>query len=147
MREYYQAHKEICKARVKRYKQANPEKVQQWNKEHDKRRLDLVKARQERNHKRHYHERKGRIREGFLKRTYGITTVEYEALVAKQNGLCAICNQLPARDLRLAIDHDHITGKIRALLCNDCNLVLGHVENNIDLLPAMLDYLDTHCAN
>lgn len=144
MRVWYQNNKACVAKYVKRYKQSNPDKVKQWNKEHDIRHPDVVKARRARNHQRHYHERKGRIREGFLKRTYGITTAEYEALVTKQNGLCAICNQPPARDLRLAIDHDHTTGKIRALLCNDCNLILGQIENNMDLLPTMFDYLDTH---
>lgn len=148
--QYYITNQDHIKQRVKKYKQANPDKVNQWNKEHDERRPDLKKERQARNHKRHYSERKERIRDNALQRLYGISLRAYEDLVEAQHGLCAIC-QLPPpkREVRnggiaeaLCVDHDHETGKIRRLLCPDCNLAIGCIEKNRTLLPMMLQYLD-----
>lgn len=81
-----------------------------------------------------------------LRKNYGITPEEYDRLAAAQNGLCAIC-QRPERSMRagslknLAIDHDHASGQIRALLCHGCNTALGLFEERIDLLQAAIVYL------
>jgi hypothetical protein len=63
-----------------------------------------------------------------VKETYGLSTGDYDALFAAQNGACAICGG--TRDYRLAVDHDHKTGFVRGLACKRCN---SH------LLPASLD--------
>lgn len=60
-----------------------------------------------------------------LARNYGITVEEYEQKFAEQNGLCAICDQ-PQPERLLAVDHDHITGQVRGLLCSKCNLMIGN---------------------
>src|SRR5690349_3828697 len=52
-----------------------------------------------------------------LKRDYNMTIEDYESMVVLQAGKCAICNKPPYRD-RLDVDHSHITGKVRKLLCN-----------------------------
>lgn len=49
----------------------------------------------------------------------------YESMLTGQAGRCAICRE-PM--LRPCVDHDHVTGRVRALLCNDCNLTLGWIE-------------------
>jgi hypothetical protein len=69
-------------------------------------------------------------------RTMGLTGIEYEAMLAVQEGVCALCGQ-PPKTKRLAIDHDHrccpghfSCGKcIRGLLCTKCNLFLGLIES------------------
>jgi hypothetical protein len=142
MKAWYQKNKEKVKGWTKRYKKANPKKVQQWNKEHDARRPDLVKGRQARNHKRHYAERKDKIKERQLQYLYSMSLEEYNQRVIDQNSLCAICKQ--TSDKRLCVDHDHVTGKIRSLLCSSCNLVLGQIENKRELVPIMLQYLDNY---
>lgn len=70
------------------------------------------------------------IRSWSLRRKFGITVEEYDAMHAAQNGLCALCNR-PERSLkkRLAVDHDHDTGAVRGLLCGPCNVVVGYIEN------------------
>lgn len=70
------------------------------------------------------------IRNWNLKRKFGITIEEYDAMLAAQAGRCAICRR-PAQMLskRLAVDHDHDGGQIRGLLCGPCNVVLGYLEN------------------
>jgi hypothetical protein len=75
------------------------------------------------------------------KRKFGITIEEYDTLYLNQGGRCAICLDKPT-DRRLAVDHDHITGKIRGLLCKNCNLILGHAEDNCDILERAIKYLE-----
>src|SRR6185437_14192734 len=60
-------------------------------------------------------------------RKYGVTHDDYMEMLAKQNGVCAICN-LPERSAKtaaLSVDHDHSTGKVRGLLCVRCNAMIG----------------------
>lgn len=89
-------------------------------------------------------------RDAWLRSHYGITLIEYEEMCAKQNGRCAICKQVqehpdrwksPYR--RLRVDHDHVTGKVRGLLCHHCNAGIGHLKDDPDVLRAAVRYLDT----
>jgi hypothetical protein len=63
-----------------------------------------------------------------LKATYGITPEQYDEMLSAQGGTCAICAAPPRPSRRLAVDHDHQTGKIRGLLCGLCNVSLGRYE-------------------
>jgi hypothetical protein len=58
---------------------------------------------------------------------YGITVVQYEAMVIEQDGLCAACRKAPLG--RLHVDHNHLTGMVRGLLCGPCNRALGYIEH------------------
>lgn len=80
---------------------------------------------------------------------YGLDVDSYMDMFNKQNGICLICKN-PERDgKRLSVDHDHSCcdgayscGKcIRGLLCSRCNKTLGMVEDNIDYLNSMIEYL------
>lgn len=55
-----------------------------------------------------------------LKKSFGLTIAEYDAMLAAQGGVCALCKKKPTGK-RLAVDHDHNTGEIRSLLCHRCN--------------------------
>jgi hypothetical protein len=84
-----------------------------------------------------------KARTAHLKRQYGITENEYSILFNSQNGKCAICDRLEEEvKERLEVDHDHLTGKIRGLLCGQCNRGLGSVRDNIDLLGKMIIYVN-----
>ena len=72
-----------------------------------------------------------------------MTLEEYDNLFEAQDGVCAICG-LPEINQRLAVDHDHKTGEIRALLCGNCNCALGHARDNEERLMAMIKYLRKH---
>ena len=74
--------------------------------------------------------RRHQTRKGNLKWKFGLTVEQYDAMVAAQGGLCALC-RCPERKLakRLAVDHCHVTGVVRDLLCGPCNVVLGYIEN------------------
>jgi hypothetical protein len=71
------------------------------------------------------------------RKKYGITEAEYRELKRASKGRCAICN----RKARLVIDHDHITGKVRGLLCDKCNGGLGCLDDNIAGLRRAIKYL------
>ena len=78
---------------------------------------------------------------------YGITTIEFAGLVMAQGGRCAICREAPAGK-ELAIDHDHATGKVRGLLCANCNLALGLLHDDPKLMLSAVEYLRcnaSHC--
>lgn len=79
-----------------------------------------------------------------LKRKYGISLAEYLAMLEKQNRSCAICGAKQQKNVRLALDHCHATGKNRALLCSRCNLTLGAVNDNPKLLERLAAYLRQH---
>lgn len=82
-----------------------------------------------------------------LKEQYNLTIDDYEKLLAKQNGVCAICLQPEMQKTgngdikRLAIDHCHRTGRIRGLLCHGCNQGLGFFKDNPDSLSNAVMYL------
>lgn len=82
-----------------------------------------------------------RVRANRLLREYGITVQEYDALLAGQDGCCAICRREPVDQL-LAVDHDHETGVVRGLLCHRCNMGLGYFQDNIEQLLEAVAYLE-----
>ena len=74
-------------------------------------------------------------------RRYGITTKEIEAKLTSQDYKCQCCsNSLDG----LVVDHCHTTGKVRDLLCNNCNKALGLVYENVETLRSMINYLTKH---
>lgn len=79
-------------------------------------------------------------------KTYGLSSCEYRKMVARQNDVCAICLRPELRYRHLAIDHNHKTGRVRALLCHKCNTVLGMVNENHIILADMIHYLGVHNA-
>ena len=81
----------------------------------------------------------------WLKGTYNITDDEYDQLLKKQNGACAICRKACERYKYLSVDHCHKTKRVRGLLCNKCNIGLGQFQDNVDTLKEAIKYLnETH---
>lgn len=83
-----------------------------------------------------------------LIRMYGITVEDFDAMLARQGGVCAICQKPESRVLygqnaALVVDHNHQTGKMRDLLCHRCNTSLGIVED-AEFLAKALAYLKAH---
>jgi len=119
--DYYQEHKEEKKAQASEWRKSNPEKhkksAEVWRKSNPDK-MKIIRRNSE------------------LKHNYGITIKEYQQLWDAQNGLCAICNSPETvinpntKQIKwLAVDHDYKTGEIRALLCKNCNVMLGKVNN------------------
>lgn len=76
-----------------------------------------------------------------LKRAYGITPEEWEKMFSDQGCACAICKSKTTRGRGWQTDHDHKTGGVRAILCNNCNALLGHAKESIDTLWLARQYL------
>jgi hypothetical protein len=86
-----------------------------------------------------------------LKKKFGITLEEYNQILESQNGVCAICGKEETdtdwrsdKVKQLAVDHNHETGKVRALLCGKCNKAIGLLKDNIQLFQATIDYLNKY---
>lgn len=82
-----------------------------------------------------------------IKRRYGCTLEQYNAMLTAQGGACAICSKLhnPAEKRgRLYVDHCHKSGKVRALLCRGCNSMLGYALDDTRVLAEAIAYLTRH---
>ncbi|MFC7883951.1 endonuclease VII domain-containing protein [Streptomyces sp. NPDC057376] len=77
-------------------------------------------------------------RAGHLKRQYGITEAERDALIASQGGVCCICLAAPAAH----VDHCHETGRVRGVLCFSCNAALGQFKDRPDAIRRAAAYVE-----
>jgi hypothetical protein len=90
-------------------------------------------------HRKRYARIAGGERERHLVRKYGVTQVGYDRMLAAQGGVCAICER--AQERALNVDHCHATGKVRGLLCTNCNRMVGHAADDPARLEAAASYL------
>lgn len=88
-------------------------------------------------------QRKDRImRSNRMLKNYGITMADYNKMYQEQEGCCKICGRHETEfPNRLAIDHDHETGKVRSLLCSPCNVSLGGFQDSVIVVEKALKYL------
>jgi len=113
----------------------------------EKHRQELLVKQRERWHRvKDFQRTKDQTRKGNLRRRFGLTPEQYADMVVAQNGRCAVCfrpetavNQYGVK--ALAVDHDHSTGVVRGLLCMRCNIVLGLVKDDTDILQSAIEYL------
>jgi Recombination endonuclease VII len=111
-------------ARATQWRKDNPERFQKWQAEY--------RARPE---------RKRKMRDLYYRRTFGISADEFDALLAGQSGGCAICGSVPEREASFHLDHDHLSGAIRGILCLSCNQALGHFRDDPTVLQRAADYV------
>lgn len=83
-----------------------------------------------------------RSRTNFYRRTYGITPAEYDRMSEAQGGKCRICGLECSTGRRLAVDHCHATGRVRALLCMLCNRALGLLKDDPNLMRIAAAYVE-----
>lgn len=108
---YYQRHKAEINTRVNAYRKRNREKVRLWDRVRRQRRLENGKQ-----------QLSNRIKN---LQKYGLTISDYDAMLAGQNGGCALCGRTNRNGKRLHVDHCHETGRVRGLLCSRCNTAIG----------------------
>jgi hypothetical protein len=77
-----------------------------------------------------------------MKIRYGIDIDQYEVILKSQNGTCLICKTPSNKTLQ--VDHCHKTGKVRGLLCGDCNRGIGLLKDSVNYLNNAIDYLNGH---
>jgi hypothetical protein len=131
----YQAHRQERSQRARSYRQANKDK------ESARARAYYQAHKQEINQRcrAYYHAHKHESAVQSARRRYGISPAEYDALLAKQGGACAICRKRSKG--KLCVDHCHLTGTIRGLLCHTCNRALGALKDDQASLLVALAYL------
>lgn len=78
-----------------------------------------------------------------LQRQYGITLDDYNDLLSRQGGVCAICQMAALGRKKLSVDHCHATGRVRGLLCQKCNVSIGMVGDDAGLLRRAIEYLQS----
>jgi len=84
---------------------------------------------------------KDRIREYQLKRDYNLTLDQYNKMLSDQNNCCKVCD---IKMISPHVDHCHTTGKVRALLCNNCNTGLGKLKEDTKIMQKLIEYVKEH---
>lgn len=151
VRKYRKNHKDTVNLKAREYRQANLERIQErdrkWKRENYKKNKEKVNLMQ----KKWRIKNPNSFKNTRLKKHYGITIDEYNLMLKKQNNLCDICEQPETAAFKktkkiknLSIDHDHKNKKIRSLLCNKCNCLIGYARESIELLEKAIQYLKRH---
>lgn len=143
---YVLKHPDRVKASKKKWVEENSEQMQGCRDNYKANNPDDYKASQDK----YARENKDVARAGHLRRTYSLTTAEYDAMLEQQGGVCATCKKPETRMhqngkvTRLCVDHDHNTGEVRGLLCAGCNRMIGYAKDNPDTLREAAAYLEVH---
>jgi hypothetical protein len=122
---------------TRRYLQT--ERGKQKNREHGR----VWRERHAAEHRRYNQDR---VYRALIKKAYGLTAEQYNEMIERQGGMCAICACHPdhprnAGRSMLAVDHDHMTGRVRALLCQSCNQMIGMANELPHILEWAVEYL------
>jgi hypothetical protein len=129
-RRYRESHKEQIKAAARLYRETHKEQIsgyarRKWRTDPDHREKHRVRTRRSQ-------------RKMVFKRVYGISLEDYDVMFERQGGACAICKRT---GLTLCVDHCHLTGEVRGLLCIRCNSAIGFCSDDPALLQTATDYL------
>lgn len=145
-KDYYARNREQEKERAKKWQRGNPERKREndrrWRAANRAKLDEKDRAWREANPERYKAIRQRSAFRARLKKR-GITLEEYEALLDQQEGRCGICRTDKAGAKKdWCIDHDHASGRVRGLLCHHCNVALGSVRDNPEILRRMIRYLE-----
>lgn len=92
-----------------------------------------------------YHKAPAVFRDWALRTNYGIDTEQYNQMLIEQNHRCKICNRHKSEFKHaLAVDHCHVTGKVRGILCPNCNTGVGKFKDDSSLLAKAYLYIQEH---
>lgn len=131
--------KDCKKELVIAYRLKNADRTREYQRQWNKDNIQRVRSSQAK-YRRNNPEK---LREDKYKRTYGISIKDYETMVEQQSRLCLICQKPETKKgNRLSVDHCHQTGKIRGLLCNECNTGLGLFQDDPFRLDRAISYLN-----
>lgn len=129
--------------RIQAWRDKNPEKVRQYSKKSRDKNRGRLRSKKAAEYAENKDEIATYLRCAAFKRKYGITLTQRDSLAAAQGHRCLICLEHESNlDKRLAVDHDHKSGRIRGLLCQNCNFGIGHFGDNPSLLRAAVWYVE-----
>lgn len=133
-RDYYLHHRESILAKQKSKRTANLKKAREYGRE-------SIRRQREKSPERYRaYTRKSKLKQ-FCEKV-GITLEDFHRFNQQQNGRCRLCGEPPISGFRLLVDHSHITGKFRGLLCTGCNTGLGMFRDNPNLLRKAAEYVE-----
>lgn len=154
---YREKNRAILNEKNRLYRKNNPDIVKETNKNWEANNKDKVRAKSKRYADSHkpeiakrwdnwYANNKLRVRENKLKRVYGLKNEDYDKMLQEQNNCCKICGVKDADTKKgyLVVDHCHKTGKIRSLLCNNCNTGIGLLKDSPEVIEKAAQYLKNH---
>jgi Recombination endonuclease VII len=119
----------LCRRKYRRQQEVK-DRTAAYNKKYARENPELMKAKDRKNS---------------LKRFWNMTVEEFEALKKSQGGTCALCDKTESNPHKsLCIDHDHATGKIRGLLCDNHNRAMGLFKDSIEDMEKAIKYLRNH---
>lgn len=131
---YYYANKEKAHAKHKVYREKHRERLLKMDREN-------------------YHKKRETVRAQQLMKKYGLTYEQHQEMFRAQGGACSICGTLfdvafvghaKGKSNKAHVDHDHVSGKVRGLLCTQCNTALGLFKDNSANLAKAIVYLEKH---
>lgn len=151
----------LCQQKYqKQWYQNNRQKVLQQSNDYYYNNIEKIKVRQKKYNRKWYYENREcviqRVKDCnnsfsenyrhniLLNNNYGITRNDYDEILERQKGVCAICGSNTSGSERyknFCVDHNHVTGEIRGLLCQKCNIGLGNFKDSIELLEEAIKYL------
>ena len=117
-----------CRDCLKKYRQETKQRQQAWSKQYNKDNGEYIRYKR-------------------LNDKYGVNKEWYEQTLKDQDHRCAICGTLEAKgngNKHFHVDHDHDTGKVRGLLCAECNTGLGKFQDSVDVLHKAISYLNLY---
>ena len=139
-KEHFEKMRQKARESCRRHLKNNPEKIKDRNKRYyannREREINRVKAQ--------YRAAPEKFREKDLLRRFGLTLAQYNEILDSQKGVCAICENLCSSGKNLAVDHCHKTGKVRGLLCVDCNLGIANLKESSQIMQRASDYVERH---
>lgn len=162
-KKYYDNHEQIIAQRKQKYQDNHEDIIQQrrqkYQLEHDKINVkrrekyvedkEIIHERNKRSYQRHKDKRRfyvSWVSQGHKARgvQYDVFIEQFENKWKQQDGKCAICHKQFNKKGDGIIDHDHISGKLRGLLCRDCNFGLGHFKDRKDFIMSAIEYIKTN---
>ena len=128
---------------MRRWTAKHPERAKAQNrKAQEKRRADPIRHERDKQRAKQWRIDNVEMIQGHRLKKYGMTYAEYQFLLQQQHGGCAICSTaVPRGNGGFHVDHDHVTGKIRGLLCHSCNTAIGLLCHDTKLLQLSIVYL------
>lgn len=127
------------------YRARHPERAKATNEAYRKRNIEKCRARGASWRARNPEKQRLSKRRARLRKEFGLSLEQFDAMLAAQGGVCAICKQPETRQRSgiktLSIDHCHATGRVRGLLCNRCNRAIGLLQDTAEICDAAAEYL------
>lgn len=145
---YRIGHREQLRVKAKAYAMSHPERIAAYSKAYADSHRELKRA-HDAAHKEEYairhraytvaHREESRNRHLF--RNHGLSKEGFDSMLADQGGSCAICRKTDFPVLGPCVDHDHVTGKVRGILCHKCNSAVAYIGDDPKIALSMADYL------